>query len=327
MREHRLDRPPARSTVEVAAWLPGSVSAWRRRVVVGAAVLALLPTLARVLVNAPVTVPLDLAGAAEPLSTLGLLAVAVAALVLGTTERDLRAGIGLLFVGVFGLLVALAPDAVVAAAVAMPAGAGLVVLHDRLTAGASEADGTGASEADDPGARGPTRTQAAVAGLLLGGAFVSVAGALGIYAGSLRPAGSALALLGAGTTPVFFRTTSSDWVVGGVAAAGVLTVAAAAPFVLGAVLLVGLGVVGTPLLVVAAGLGGLAVAGSAAFRSGTWLGLAAVALLVAGGAPASAGSVLAVCLAAVILAGAGLAPQAAPPGTPSPSAAPGGEPT
>ena len=317
-RRDRRRSAESRSPIDLVSWGPGTARSWRRRVTVGAAVLALLPTLARMAVNAPVPVPVDFAAAADPLSTLGLLAPAVAVLVLAATEPDLQAGIGLLFVGVFGLLAALAPRAVVSAAIAMPAGASLIVLQDRRRAGESGAD--------DPGSRGPTRTQAAVAGLLLGGALVSVAGALGIYAGTLRPAGSALALLAAGATPVFFRTTSTDWVVGGVAAAGVLTVAAAAPFVLGAVLLVGLGVVGTPLLVVAAGLGGLAVAASAAVRRRTWLGLAAVALLVAGGAPASAGSVLAVCLAAVILARGGVAPPAPARDDPHPAGDIGGEP-
>ena len=289
----------------------------------GAAGLALLATLARVVVNAPVTVPLDLASAAEPLATLGLVATATAALVLGATERDLLATVGLTFVGVFGLLAAIAPGAVVPAAVAIPAGAGLVVAHDARAVDPRRAEPGGIQA---PGTSAPTPIQAAVATALLAGAAVSLAGALGVAAGTLRPAGSALALLGAGATPVFVRTTSRDWLVGGVAAAGVLTVAAAAPFVLGAVLLVGLGVVGTPLVVVAAGLGGLAVTASAALRRRSWPALAAIALLLAGGAPASAGSAVALALATVLLARGGVTPPGWDPDEPGPSTDAGGDP-
>ncbi|MEF8775260.1 MAG: phosphate ABC transporter permease [Haloarculaceae archaeon] len=294
MSESTVDRSRRQVERKSRRRLPGTVGDWRRGAIVGAAFLAVLPTLARIGANAPGTAPVDLAAAGDALTPIGLAGPAIAALVLGASERDSVAGIGLLFIGVFGLLATGTPGALVPAAVAMPAGAAIVVLS---------AIGPGTA---DTAALAPTRTQVATGGLLLAGAVASLAGALGVSSGTLRPLGSHLALLGAAASPVFFPTRSRDWLVGGATAGGVVTAAAAAPFVLGAVLLVGLGVVGTPLVLVAAGLGGLAVAGAAAARLRTPTGLAAVALLFAGGTGASAGGAIAVCLAVVVLARGGV---------------------
>lgn len=287
MAERPLDARQRTDDVATAASLATLRRRWRPLVAVAAALTALLPVGAAVLVNAPVSLPIDLAAATGQLGTVATLGPGVAAVAFGVTAGDDVAGIGLLFVGVFGVLAGLVPSATVAAAVALPVGAAVAV-----------------------GARwrrrdGPVGDPHLLVGLvLLAGVVLTLAGAFGVGAGGLRWSGAHLALVGLGSTPVLVPTATRDWVVGGVAVAAVLTAAAVAPFVLGAVLLVSLDVVGPSAVVVAAGLGGLAITASATVRHRRSVQAAGVGLLLAGGVPASIPSALAVTLGAVFLTGA-----------------------
>jgi hypothetical protein len=211
-----------------------------------AALLALLPvagaTLYRVGHNAPGTLPpvvVDLAAVALPLAVAG---PAVAALLLAATVESRSARLGLAFVGAFGLVSLAGGAAWFPAAVGVCAGL-LVLVGDRVRRAVGD-------EASVELAR------TGLLGLLTAGVVVSLAATAGLAPGTLRPAGSALALLGVGLLPAVVPTDRLDLLAG--TAAGLLTVAVAAsvPYVAGAVLLVGGGVVGVPIGLVALAVGG-----------------------------------------------------------------------
>jgi len=188
----------------------------------------------------------------------GLAAVAV-----GTSEDDALAGIGPLFVGVFGLLAAFVDSVAVPAAVAVVAGTAVLALavHEDLST-----------------------ARALAAALLVAALGVSLAGGLG--PASLRPAGSTLSLLAVATTPVFAATDARALAGGAVALGVVLAFGLARPFVTGAVTLVGGGVVGVSLPVVALAVAGAVTTASAALRTRRWTLFAGVALLALAGVPA-----------------------------------------
>jgi hypothetical protein len=199
--------------------------------------------------------------------------VAAAAIAVAVTDADPLTGVGLLFVGVFGLL------SLVSSAAALPAAAATVL-------------GT-ATVAAVAGRRLDPVSAAAVA-LLVAALSVGLASGVGGWTG-LRPVASTVALLGVASTPAFAATdrrslSSADWgaVLGGVAAfAVVLAVGRAVPFVTGAVTLTGTGVVGTSLPVVALAAAGAVTTASAASRTRRWPLLAGVALVAFAGVPAS----------------------------------------
>jgi len=228
-------------------------------VVTGLAATALLARFAvAVAVNAPVgpsTSPLELIEQ----GTTGLAALAAAWL--GATEDEPMAGVGLLFVGVFGLLSAVVGLAI-PAAVAVVAGtaAVAVAVREDLT---------------------PVTAVATV--LLVGGLAVSLVGGLG--ATTLRPIGSTLALLAVAATPAFAATDRRALVGGAVAFAAVVAFGLANPFVTGAITLVGSGVVGSSLPVVALAVAGAVTTGSAALRERRWALLSGVALIAFAGVP------------------------------------------
>lgn len=188
----------------------------------------------------------------------GLAAVAV-----GASEDDALVGIGPLFVGVFGLLAAFVDSVAVPAAVAVVAGTAVLALAVREDLSTA-------------------RTLAAA--LLVAALGVSLAGGLG--PASLRPAGSMLSLLAVATTPVFAATDARALSGGAVAFGVVLAFGLARPFVTGAVTLVGGGVVGVSLPVVALAVAGAVTTASAALRTRRWPLLAGVALLALAGVPA-----------------------------------------
>ncbi|KZX48873.1 hypothetical protein [Haloarcula sp. K1] len=235
-----------------------------------AAVAVAARYLAVLFVNAPgYGVPV----APGPLTVASTAVVAAAAVTVAVTDADPAAGVGLLFVGVFGLL------SLVSSAVALPAAAA-VVLGTATVAAVS-------GRRLDP-------VSAAATALLVAALSVGLASGVGGWTG-LRPAASTAALLGVAATPAFAATdwrslSTADWgaILGGVAAfAVVLAVGRAVPFVTGAVTLTGTGVVGTSLPVVALAAAGAVTAASAASRTRRWPLLAGVALVAFAGVPAS----------------------------------------
>jgi len=239
---------------------------------VGAAAVAVAARyLAVLFVNAPgyAGVPVS-PGLATGVSTA---VVAAAAIAVAVTDADPLTGIGLLFVGVFGLL------SLLSSAAALPAAAAIVL-------------GT-ATVAAVAGQRLDLVSAAAVA-LLVAALSIGLASGVGGWTG-LRPVASTVALLGIASTPAFAATdwgslSTADWgaVIGGLAAfAVVFGVGRAVPFVTGAVTLTGTGVVGTSLPVIALAGAGAVTTASAASRTRRWLLLAGVALIAFAGVPAS----------------------------------------
>jgi hypothetical protein len=240
------------------------VPANRRHAVVGVAAAAVLVrALATTVGNAPVGpggVNAALFGLATAVTALGAVGLAL-------TTDDPAAGVGLLFVGVFGLL------SLVTGAVALPAAAAV---------------GAGTAAVALAARRSLTPTSTAAVGVLLVALTAGLVSGVGGWT-SLRPVASTLALVGVAVTPVFAATTGRAFIAGGLAFGAVVAVGLANPFVTGAVTLVGGGVVGTSLPVVAFAAGGAVTTASAAGRRGEWLLLGGVALLALAGVPATLG--------------------------------------
>lgn len=234
----------------------------RRHAVVGVAAAAVAAqALAATVVNAPV----GPSGVSTALFALLTAVTAVAAVGVALTIDDPAVGVGLLFVGVFGLLSLLSGAIALPAAVAVATGTAAVPIARR--------------ESLSP-------APACAIGVLLVALTVGLASGVG-SAVALRSVASTLALVGVAVTPVFAATTGRATLAGGLAAGAVLAVGLARPFVTGAVTLVGGGVVGASLPVVAFAAGGAVTTASAASRRDEWLLLGSVALLAFAGVPAT----------------------------------------
>jgi hypothetical protein len=248
--------------------------ATRERATTVAGLLVLLPvgavTATTILKNGPGTLP----DALSPISTYGptasLVAGVVAALALAAAADRAIQQIGLLFVGVFGGLAALSDAATLPAAVAIVGGSVLAV---------------------DPAWRGRRAPLVALYVLALA---TSLAGAVGVETAAFRPVGSTLAVLGLGATALVGSPRLPDWLLGGLVTAFVLFVGASAPYVTGAVVLVGFAVLGTSLVLVAAGFGFATAALVDALRRDRRHVALGVAVLVAAGVPATIGHAIAV---------------------------------
>jgi alanine dehydrogenase len=94
-------------------------------------------------------------------------------------------------------------------------------------------------------------------------------------------------MLGAAGTPALLAHGRGDWVLGGLAAGLLVAAGVSAPFLTAAVALVGGGVVGTNLLVMAVGFCGLVTTASATARTRRLPAFCGVALLVVAGVPAT----------------------------------------
>lgn len=229
--------------------------------------------------NAPGTLPAELAAAHDLVRTAGPTGIGALVVGLSVVHREGSIRAGLAFAGVFGLLGLHVPAAALPAVLAVVAGTVVVVL------------GAGRSGAS-------ARTVAVGATLWLGLAL-SLSSATGVADASLRSVGSLVGLVGVAALPLVTRPGRGGWLAGAAAAGLVGWVGTAAPFVSGAVLLAGFGVVGVPLLVVAAAAGG-GVAGLAGGLSRErWHGAFGITLLVLAGVPAT--------ISAALAAGAGLA--------------------
>lgn len=240
--------------------------------------------LARLVLNAPLATPLDVGGAYDLLALLAVVGPAIAAITLGATTADDRAGIGILFVGVFGLLAPISGAATVPAALAVAGGGALALaalVHD-------------------------TEWGRRMVGILGTAAVaVTLAGALGFSPAALRPAGSRLALLTLAVTPfaVGGDRRLAVWALGALAGAGVVWAATARPFVTGAVNLVTGGIVGTPILVTAVGVAGATTALASTLRRRRTVPALGVTLLVLAGVPGTLLRAVPAVLGLVLLVG------------------------
>ena len=248
----------------------------------------------RALHNAPVELPGVVLGAAPWLAPAAGLVPGIAAVVLGLRSPGPAERVGLLFAGVFGALATVVPAATLPAAAALVGGGGVAVLGHRRSVG---------------GWRGSIHRLVPVA--LLGAVALSLGATTGLLPSGVRAAGSTLAVAGLAATPALVRPGPGGWALGALAAGGVLWAGWTLPFVTGAVTLVAFGLVGTPLVGFAAGVGGCVatVAGTLRRREAgeptdRRRGIGAALVLLAG-APSTAAAATAVVLGAALVAGVG----------------------
>jgi len=236
---------------------------------------------ARIALNARIVS--GVAASMETIAFAATLGPAVAALAIAAVTDDEIERVGLAFVGTFAVLLTLTMAVFVPAMVAIAGGGALAVGRrwQRL------------DRARD--------WHLLPVALLLGAVVVSLLGSIGVEPATLWPIGSHLALLGMAATPALLGHGRGDWAFGGVVAGVLVAVGVSAPFVTGAVTLIGGGVVGASLLVLAVGLCGLVTSASAALRQRHWYGLVGAGLLLAGGVPTTTPRALAVILGVLLL--------------------------
>lgn len=217
--------------------------------------------------NAPGSLSPGLAASHDLVANAGPTAVAGLVMALAVAHRDRWVRVGLAVAGVFGLLGLHVTTA------ALPAAAGVVAGVLVVVVGGSD---TGRS----------ARTLAVGATIWLGLA-ASLSTATGVVDPSLRPVASLVALAGVAALPLVRQPGMPGWVAGGATAALVVWLGAVAPFVTGAVVLVGFGVVGAPLLAVAVAAGGGVATLGGTLSGRRWQAALGVGLLVLAGVPAT----------------------------------------
>lgn len=236
-------------------------------------------------VNLPGNEPDALLAAYDPVALLATLGPALAALAVGVTAERLWVQVGLVAASVFGAFAAVADAAYLPAIGALLAASAFVAVAAR------------------PGALdwSTVRRWLPVAGVATG-AWLSLSASLGADPSLVRPLGSNVALLAVALSPVAVRAPRRAWLVGAVAGGAVFGAGLAAPFVMGAAVLVAGGVVGASLPVIAAAAaGGVATAATGAFR-GQFDVVAGGLLLVTAGVPATTPRALAVVVGLALLA-------------------------
>ncbi|NHN49171.1 hypothetical protein G9464_16450 [Halostella sp. JP-L12] len=259
-----------------------------------AGLVALVPvaaaTLYRVAHNAPGPLPAPLVEVATVALPAAVVGPALAALLVAGTADAPGERVGLAFAGGFGLVALASPLAWLPAATGVVFGGGL-------------AAGSRVRQLRRDVSAASVR-RAGVAVVLTAGVVASLAATAGVAAATLRPLGAGLALVGVALTSLLVGGDRASLIVG--ALAGVLTfgVATSAPYVTGAVLLVGGGVIGAPLafvvLAVGAGVAGLVHA----LRGGTIDDALGAGLLLAAGVPGTLLGALGVVVAVALLADA-----------------------
>ncbi len=242
-------------------------------------------TLYRVVHNAPGTLPPDLVAFATGALPVAVAGPAVAGLLLAAGEEHPLARVGLAFAGGFGIVAALSPTAWFPAAVGTTAGGGVV-------AGARIAR---------PGRTSERLRTTAVCGVLVAAVGLSLLATVGVGSATLRPLGSAVALVGVAATPLVVGHDRTSLLAGALVGLLAFGVATSVPYVAGAVLLVGGDVVGAPL-----GLVVLAVAGGVAGLVATldrrrYDAAFGVSLLLVAGVPATLLDTVAVVVAVALL--------------------------
>jgi hypothetical protein len=282
----------SRETVVGRVGSPVIRRAWHRldavRLRTLAGLLALLaagaPFLSRVLINARTAVGPSLATRMDLLAVGAMAGPAVAAGVLATTTAVETERVGLVFVAAFGGLALLSPAVAVPAAAAIVGGGALAV----------SARWRALPE------RGTNWRVAPVVGVLLGTA-VSLSAAMGLAPTVARPAGAHLAMLGAAATPALLGHGNRDWALGGLVAGLLVAFGVVAPFVTGAVSLIGGGIIAVSLPVMAAGLAGLVTTISAGIRTGRTPATIGAGLLLVAGVPGTLPRAMAAVLGLLLL--------------------------
>lgn len=280
--EPEVNRPASLSRLRAAVALPDSG-------VVLASALALAAVAASTAVRVLSNLPFDPAVASPAVRTAtavaATLAPAVALATVALTDERPTVRVGLLFAAVFGCLAVAAPTATLPAVVAVAVGGALAL--------------AGTLGAPTVWSYGAVRRRAIAVGFALAVA-VSLGSSTGVLGGA-RSLGSLLAL--GSLAAVGTRSERSPLAVGaGLVAVGALVAAsAAAPFVLGSVLLVGAAVTGVPHVLVAVAVGGGVAAVVAGLHRGAY-GLAVGAgLLLAAGVPVTFPRSMAVLLGATLV--------------------------
>ncbi|AFK20935.1 hypothetical protein E6P09_17425 (plasmid) [Haloferax mediterranei ATCC 33500] len=252
---------------------------------VGLAPIALI-TLYRFVYNVPGGLPDGVPEFVAQLYPFAIVGPAVAGFILAATAQTVGERVGLAFIGGFSLVSLASPTAWYPAAVGTTVG-GCLVVWTRLARLRQTKDTKAV-------------VHAAPAGLLVGGAVVSLAATAGISPATLRPLGSGIALVAVGMTPAIVGWDRTSLFIG--AGAGILTLgfATSVPYVAGAVFLVGGGVVGAPLGLVVLGVGGGVSGLVYGLRESRVAGAFGAALLLASGVPSTllraAGVLVAVAL-------------------------------
>jgi hypothetical protein len=206
-----------------------------------------------------------------------------AGLLAGTTDIDSER-IGLAFVAAFGLIAILSPAAAVPAAVAVVGGGTLAAVARWRAVSARRLN---------------WRLAPVVA--ILAGIGLTLGSAIGLAPAVVRPVGAHLSLLGAAATPALVGHGNRDWALGGAVAGALVAVGLFAPFLTGAVALVGGGIVAVSLPVMAAGLCGLVTTASAGIRLRRPAAILGATLLVVAGVPATLPRALAAVLGVIVL--------------------------
>lgn len=242
-----------------------------RRTAGGATLLAAVAILlVRLWINAPVDEPPVVASTYDAVALAALVVPSLAAVAIGATSARSLVRVGMVFTGVFGLLVAVSPSATVPAAGAVTGG-GLMAVAALLP-------------------REPTRESIkrwVVAGALAGGLVVSLAGSLGVAPAVTRPLGTRVGLLGVALSPVLVDADWRAWSAGVVGGGAVAAAGMVVPFVLGAVTLVGGAILGASLpLVALAAIGGVTLVAAGLVYREFDVSLAG-ALVATAGVPAS----------------------------------------
>lgn len=242
----------------------------------------------RVWNNVPGSVPAPVAGVVAPALPFLAAGPALAALVLAATTDRPAERVGLAFLGGFGLV------ALASRGAWYPAATG-VALGGVLAVGSAAVESARVGAARD---RYPVVGAVVVAAVL-----TSLAATAGVAPPTLRPLGSALALLGIALAPALVGTDRTCLAAGALAGAFAFAGATQLPFVAGAVLLVGGGVVGAPVALVVLAVGGGVAAVVAAVRRGDARRACGAGLLLAAAVPGTLLQALGALVALALLAG------------------------
>lgn len=282
----RSDGDHGQQSITLASVLPFVRD--RRAVVAGIGAIATLfvalQTVVSILYNLPfdpVHIPTAIRSgvAVGTAIVLGLALVVVALLAREATIR-----VGLLFAGVFGLLVVVSPAATAPAVVALGGGSTLALL----------------------GSLGPPESyqdarQIAVAVAFLVGITASITSMTGILDSGFREIGAMATLLALFGLGIRAETDRTALIVGTVAALGLIAASMNSPFALGSALLVTFGIVGVPHLLVALALSGATAAIVAGLRRREWSLVVGTTLLLFAGVPVTLPGALAVLLGATLI--------------------------
>ncbi|SEP05261.1 hypothetical protein SAMN04487948_11223 [Halogranum amylolyticum] len=281
-RDHDRDRTASvrSATTEVVSQLRTHTQQAETVAVVGAVATVLTVCLVRIALNAPVSLPSAVADTYDVVSTAALVGPALAALCFGVTSDRLPSRVGYLCLGVFALLTTLTSSLSIPAGVALVAGGALVV-SSRPT-------------------RRTTRSSV-VAGLFAVAVVLALGSAVGVLSVSLRSVGTTAWLVGLACTPWLTHPRRGELLLGVAVAGGVLTSGVAAPFVTGAIALVGFAVVGAPFALVALGFGGVTAALVGSVQAGQRTRAVGLGLLLFAGVPATIPRALAVVLGVTLL--------------------------